>query len=79
VHPLRPQRADLGEQRANRVSTRRSFQLQAETDQEQRSRFAHPASAPGDSLVAEGMKNRDIAEALHVTEHTVSNYTAPEG
>jgi DNA-binding NarL/FixJ family response regulator len=25
-------------------------------------------------LVAEGMKNRDIAEALHVTEHTVSNY-----
>jgi DNA-binding NarL/FixJ family response regulator len=25
-------------------------------------------------LVAEGMKNRDVAEALHVTEHTVSNY-----
>ncbi len=25
-------------------------------------------------LVAEGMKNREIAEALHVTEHTVSNY-----
>jgi DNA-binding NarL/FixJ family response regulator len=25
-------------------------------------------------LVAEGMKNREIAQALHVTEHTVSNY-----
>jgi DNA-binding NarL/FixJ family response regulator len=25
-------------------------------------------------LVAEGMKNRDVADALHVTEHTVSNY-----
>jgi DNA-binding NarL/FixJ family response regulator len=25
-------------------------------------------------LVAEGMKNCDVAEALHVTEHTVSNY-----
>jgi two-component system nitrate/nitrite response regulator NarL len=25
-------------------------------------------------LVAEGMTNRDIARALHVTEHTVSNY-----
>jgi len=25
-------------------------------------------------LVAEGMKNREIAEHLHVTEHTVSNY-----
>jgi two-component system nitrate/nitrite response regulator NarL len=25
-------------------------------------------------LVAEGMKNREIAQALHVTEHTISNY-----
>jgi two-component system nitrate/nitrite response regulator NarL len=25
-------------------------------------------------LVVEGMKNREIAESLHVTEHTVSNY-----
>ena len=25
-------------------------------------------------LLAEGMTNRDIAQALHVTEHTVSNY-----
>jgi DNA-binding NarL/FixJ family response regulator len=25
-------------------------------------------------LVAEGKKNREIAEILHVTEHTVSNY-----
>jgi two-component system, NarL family, nitrate/nitrite response regulator NarL len=25
-------------------------------------------------LVAEGMKNREVAQALHVTEHTVSNY-----
>jgi DNA-binding NarL/FixJ family response regulator len=25
-------------------------------------------------LVADGLKNREIAEALHVTEHTVSNY-----
>lgn len=25
-------------------------------------------------LVVEGMKNREIAETLHVTEHTVSNY-----
>lgn len=25
-------------------------------------------------LVAEGMKNREIAQELHVTEHTVSNY-----
>ena len=25
-------------------------------------------------LVAEGMKNRDVAEALQVTEHTVRNY-----
>jgi DNA-binding CsgD family transcriptional regulator len=25
-------------------------------------------------LVSEGMKNREIAEALHITEHTVSNY-----
>jgi DNA-binding NarL/FixJ family response regulator len=25
-------------------------------------------------LVADGMKNREIAEVLHVTEHTVSNY-----
>jgi DNA-binding NarL/FixJ family response regulator len=25
-------------------------------------------------LVAEGMKNREIAQAFHVTEHTVSNY-----
>jgi DNA-binding NarL/FixJ family response regulator len=24
-------------------------------------------------LLAEGMTNRDIAQALHVTEHTVSN------
>jgi DNA-binding NarL/FixJ family response regulator len=25
-------------------------------------------------LVAEGMKNREIAHAMHVTEHTISNY-----
>jgi DNA-binding NarL/FixJ family response regulator len=25
-------------------------------------------------LVAEGLKNREIAQELHVTEHTVSNY-----
>jgi hypothetical protein len=48
--------------------------IQTAADQVDRTWFAYTQGAGGHPSGWEGMKNREIARALHVTEHTVSNY-----